>query len=485
MKKVFNNKGKITAINGVIVDVTFEGKLPQIKYALKVEKNGAILEVAKHIGNSVVRTIALSDTSSLIKNDVVIDLEDCIHIPVGKELLGRVINVIGEPIDKKGPINSQHFAPIHKSAPTLLEQSVKNEILTTGIKIIDLLAPYTRGGKVGLFGGAGVGKTVLITELINNVARAYGGYSVFAGVGERTREGSELYNEMVEAGVISHNLSTDKNKTNSEIQDNNSKVALVYGQMNEPPGARARVALTGVTLAEHFRDKEGKDVVLFIDNIFRFSQAGAEISTLLGRLPSAVGYQPTLNSEIGQLEERITSTHHGAITSIQAVFIPADDVTDPAPAALFSHLDATTVLSRNLAQIGIFPSIDPLDSYSKALTPDFIGQRHYNVAIQVQKILQKYKSLKDTIAILGMNDLPLEDKQIVFRARKIERFFSQPMFTAQAFTGLDGKFVEVSETINSFESIINGECDDMPESVFYMVGSLQDAKDKIKKSTMK
>lgn len=462
------NKGKIVSINGVIVDVLFEDKLPAIKNALKVSKDGLVLEVAKHVGHATVRTIALAGTSNLVRGDEVIDTGDVITVPVGKEVLGRIINVLGDPIDNLGPINAKVHWPIHRKSPPLTEQSVKNEILVTGIKVIDLLAPYVRGGKIGLFGGAGVGKTVLITELINNLAQLYGGYSVFAGVGERTREGSELYKEMMDAGVI--NRSGD------------SKVALVYGQMNEPPGARARVALTGVTLAEYFRDQEEQDVVLFIDNIFRFSQAGAEISTLLGRLPSAVGYQPTLSSEIGQLEERITSTNHGAITSVQAVFIPADDVTDPAPASLFAHLDATTVLSRNLAQIGIFPSIDPLDSYSKALHPEFIGQKHYDIAMKVQEILQKYRMLKDTIAILGLNDLPPEDQQVVFRARKIERFFSQPMFTAQAFTGLPGCFVSVEDTISSFEAIVEGECDDMPEVAFYMVGSLEEAKKKIKRS---
>jgi len=462
------NKGKIVSINGVIVDVLFEEKLPEIKHALKVEKNELVLEVAKHIGHSTVRTIALAGTSDLIRGDSVLDTGDVIKVPVGKEVLGRVMNVLGQPIDNLGEIKAKKYWPIYRPAPSLIEQSVKNEILVTGIKVIDLLAPYVRGGKIGLFGGAGVGKTVLITELINNIAQAYGGFSVFAGVGERTREGNEMYNEMLEAGVI--NL------------EGESKVALVYGQMNEPPGARARVALTGVTLAEYFRDEEEQDVVLFIDNIFRFSQAGAEISTLLGRLPSAVGYQPTLGSEIGQLEERITSTNRGAITSVQAVFIPADDVTDPAPANLFAHLDATTVLSRNLAQIGIFPSIDPLDSYSKALQPEFIGNRHYEIAMKVQEILQKYRLLKDTIAILGVNDLPPEDQKIVFRARKIERFFSQPMFTAQVFTGLPGCFVSVEDTISSFESIAAGECDDMPEVAFYMVGSLDEVKKKIKRS---
>lgn len=468
-EKTKKHMGKIIAINGVVVDVEFSDNLPMLKYALKVEKNGLILEVAKHIGHSIVRTIALAGTSDLVKNDLVENTGSVIIVPVGKELLGRVINVLGQPIDNQGPINAKHFSPIHKKPPVLMEQSVKNEILVTGIKVIDLLAPYLRGGKIGLFGGAGVGKTVLITELINNIARAYGGYSVFTGVGERTREGSDLYKEMIEAGVINLN--------------GESKVALVYGQMNEPPGARARVALTGVTVAEYFRDQEGQDVVLFIDNIFRFTQAGAEISTLLGRLPSAVGYQPTLNSEIGQLEERITSTKKGAITSVQAIFIPADDVTDPAPASLFAHLDATTVLSRDLAQIGIFPSIDPLDSYSNALHPEFIGNRHYNVAMKVQETLQKYRALKDTIAILGLNDLPVEDQKIVFRARKIERFFSQPMFTAEVFTGLPGCFVSVEDTIAGFEAIVEGECDDMFEVAFYMVGSLEQAKQKARKGS--
>ncbi len=468
------NLGKIVAINGVIVDIKFENKLPNIKNALKVQKNGTIFEVAKHIGNNIVQAIAMSNTYDLNKDDIVIDTEEMIKVPVGKCTLGRVMNVLGEPIDNLGPIQQEsekkYFSFIHKDPPSFMEQSVKNEVLVTGIKVIDLLAPYIKGGKVGLFGGAGVGKTVLITELINNMSKAYDGYSVFAGVGERTREGNDLYEEMKLANVISAKASE-------------SKVALVYGQMNEPPGARSRVALTAVSIAEHFRDEENKDVALFIDNIFRFSQAGAEISQLLGRLPSAVGYQPTLASEMGQLQERITSTHKGSITSIQAVYVPADDVTDPAPATLFSHLDATTVLSRKLAQIGIFPSIDPLDSYSKAL--EFVDKKHYFVATEVQKILEKYRSLKDTIAILGLNDLPEADKITVFRARKIERFFSQPMFTAEPFTGLKGVFVDIKDTITDFEEIISGNCDDIPEGLFYMCGSLKDVKAKFKQSERK
>lgn len=461
------NIGKVWAIHGVVIDVYFEGdKLPALREALQIEGSEIILEVAKHLGNSIVRTIAMQDTSGLIRGLKVKCLGESIQVPVGKATLGRVMDVLGRPIDDRGVIESEEKWPIYRKAPAFTSQSVKNEILETGIKVIDLLAPYVRGGKIGLFGGAGVGKTVLITELINSVAKGYGGYSVFTGVGERTREGSDLYKEMIEAGVL--NLEGD------------SKVALVYGQMNETPGARAKVAFTGVTLAEYFRDKMEQDVVLFIDNLFRFTQAGSETSTLLGRLPSAVGYQPTLQSELGELQERITSTNKGAITSVQAIFIPADDVTDPAPASMFSHLDATTVLSRKLAEIGIYPAIDPLDSISKALDPMFVGQEHYDVAMGVQEVLQRYNELKDIIAVLGMDELSEEDQLIVSRARKIERFLSQPMFTAEVFTGTPGVTVPVSETVAGFKAIIEGNCDDIPEAAFYMVGGLKDVEEKAK-----
>ena len=458
------NIGEVISIDGVIVDIEFDHYIPKMKNALEIERLGLILEVAAHLDFNKVRAIALADTVGLIKGDKVIDTGAVLHVPVGKETLGRIINVLGKPIDGKAELKTRDKWPIHKQSPSFTEQAVKREILVTGIKVIDLIAPYVRGGKVGLFGGAGVGKTVLITELINNIAQNYEGYSVFTGVGERTREGSDLYKEMVDAGVIN--------------EDGESKVALVYGQMNETPGARARVALTGLTLAEYFRDHEGKDVALFIDNIFRFAQAGAEISTLLGRLPSAVGYQPTLGSEIGNLEERITSTNKGAITSIQAIYVPADDETDPAPVALFSHLDSKTVLSRNLVQIGIYPAIDPLSSSSNALTADCVGKEHYTVATKVQQILEKYRSLKDTIAILGMNELPPEDQLTVKRARKVERFLSQPLITAAVFTGAKGAIVPLDETIKGFKAIVEGECDDISEAAFYMVGSLDDVKKK-------
>lgn len=460
-----NLVGNIIRINGVIIDIEFTKYAPAIKNALKVKKNGSVLEVMQHLGANVVRAMALSSTNDLCKNDEVEDTGDSIQIPVGEELLGRIINVLGEPIDKKGPIEAKAMRVIHKAPPLLKNQSVKTEILRTGIKVIDLMAPYIKGGKIGLFGGAGVGKTVLVTELINSIAKNYDGYSVFVGVGERTREGSDLYKDMVTAGVI---------KENGE----GSKVALCYGQMNETPGARARVALTGVSLAEYFRDEQNKDVALFIDNIFRFIQAGAEISTLLERLPSAVGYQPTLGSEIGQLQERITSTKNGSITSIQAIYVPADDLTDPAPSSLFTHLDATTVLSRDLVAIGIYPAIDPLASTSKALDAMYVGEEHYQVALAVQNILQEYKNLKDMIAILGINELPAEEQKTVYRARKIQKFFSQPMFSAEPFSNQPGCFVSIEDTIKGCKAILSGECDDMPESAFYMVGTLEEAKKK-------
>lgn len=464
------NKGKIWGIHGVVVDVLFENELPPLLQALKVSSSGVILEVARHLGNNIVRAIALGNTANLKRGEEVEDLGSAIKVPVGVETLGRVLDATGEPLDGKPRLENVEKWPIYRKAPSLAKQSVKDEILVTGIKVIDLLAPYKRGGKVGLFGGAGVGKTVLITELINNVSQAYGGYSVFTGVGERTREGSDLYKEMIEAGVIN--------------PDGDSKVALVYGQMNEPPGARAKVAFTGITIAEYFRDVCGQDVVLFIDNLFRYTQANAEISSLLGRLPSAVGYQPTLSSEIGALQERITSTDKGAITSVQAIYIPADDETDPAPAAIFGHLDATTVLSRSIAQIGIFPAINPLDSSSKSLEVEFVGLEHYTVALKVQEVLQRYKNLKDTIAILSLDELSEEDRLTVYRARKIERFFSQPMFTAEVFTGIPGCFVPVEETVAGFKAIIDGECDDMPETAFYMVGNLEQAREKAQQIKM-
>jgi F-type H+-transporting ATPase subunit beta len=460
------NKGKITQIISAVVDVEFENsELPAIYNALECQNNGKklILEVALHIGERTVRTIAMDSTEGLTRGTEVIDLGTAISVPVGEATLGRIMNVIGEPIDEKGEIKSVHLAPIHAAAPSLEEQATDTEILVTGIKVIDLLAPYAKGGKIGLFGGAGVGKTVLIMELINNVAKAHSGYSVFAGVGERTREGNDLYHEMMDSGVIDiNNLK-------------NSKVALVYGQMNEPPGARARVALTGLTQAEYFRDKEGRDVLFFVDNIFRFTQAGSEVSALLGRIPSAVGYQPTLATEMGMMQERITSTKNGSITSVQAIYVPADDLTDPAPATSFSHLDATTVLSRQIAEIGIYPAVDPLDSTSRILDPRIVGQEHYDVAREVQKILQAYKSLQDIIAILGMDELSEEDKLTVARARKIQRFLSQPFHVAEVFTGAPGKWVALKDTIASFKAICSGDYDHLPEAAFYMVGSIEEA----------
>ncbi|KAJ8705654.1 hypothetical protein PYW08_012700 [Mythimna loreyi] len=456
-------QGRIIAVIGAVVDCQFDVHLPPILNALEVpgRKPRLILEVAQHLGESACRTIAMDGTEGLVRGQAIVDTGAPITIPVGEPTLGRIINVIGEPIDERGPIDTDEFAAIHADAPPFVEMSVEQEILATGIKVVDLLAPYVKGGKIGLFGGAGVGKTVLIMELINNVAKAHGGFSVFAGVGERTREGNDLYNEMKVGGVI-----TDDYKT--------SKVALVYGQMNEPPGARARVALTGLTVAEHFRDKEGQDVLLFIDNIFRFTQAGSEVSALLGRIPSAVGYQPTLATDMGTMQERITTTKTGSITSVQAVYVPADDLTDPAPATTFAHLDATTVLSRAIAELGVYPAVDPLDSTSRVMDPNIIGPEHYGVARGVQKILQDYKSLQDIIAILGMDELSEDDKLTVARARKIQRFLSQPFQVAEVFTGHIGKLVKLEETIKGFKRILLGELDHIPEAAFYMVGTIED-----------
>ncbi|AUG51573.1 F0F1 ATP synthase subunit beta [Thalassospira marina] len=461
--------GKISQVMGAVVDVKFDGELPPILNALHVDNNGQrlVLEVAQHLGEGAVRTIAMDTTEGLQRGQEVVDTGDAISVPVGPETLGRILNVIGEPVDERGPVNAKKTAPIHKEAPEFTEQSTDTEILVTGIKVIDLIAPYTKGGKIGLFGGAGVGKTVLIMELINNVAKGHGGYSVFAGVGERTREGNDLYHEMMESGVI--NLEGD------------SKAALVYGQMNEPPGARARVALTGLTLAEYFRDEEGQDVLFFVDNIFRFTQAGSEVSALLGRIPSAVGYQPTLATDMGALQERITSTKKGSITSVQAIYVPADDLTDPAPATSFAHLDATTTLNRQIAELGIYPAVDPLDSTSRALDPGVIGQDHYETAREVQRVLQTYKSLQDIIAILGMDELSEDDKLIVARARKIQRFLSQPFHVAEVFTGTPGVFVQLEDTIKAFKAICAGEYDHMPEQAFYMVGTIEEAIEKAKK----
>ena len=463
-------KGKITQIIGAVVDVTFENNLPEIYTALEVNnnENKLILEVAQHLGENAVRTIAMDATEGLKRGDEVINTEAPISVPVGPETLGRIINVIGEPIDEKGEVKTKEKWPIHRQAPKFTDQSTETEQLVTGIKVIDLLAPYAKGGKIGLFGGAGVGKTVTIMELINNIAKAHGGFSVFAGVGERTREGNDLYHEMIESGVI---------KTDGK----GSKAALVYGQMNEPPGARARVALTGLTVAEYFRDKEGQDVLFFVDNIFRFTQAGSEVSALLGRIPSAVGYQPTLATDMGNLQERITSTDKGSITSVQAIYVPADDLTDPAPATSFAHLDATTVLSRQIAEIGIYPADDPLDSTSRILDPRVVGDEHYRVAREVQKILQAYKSLQDIIAILGMDELSEEDKLTVARARKIQRFLSQPFFVAEVFTGSPGKLVDLDSTIKGFDAICKGEHDNLPEAAFYMVGGIEEVLEKAEK----
>lgn len=462
--------GKIVEIVGAVVDVTFEGDIPPIYTALTTPHDGKdlFLEVAKHMGENTVRTIALDTTEGLRRGQEVYDTGAPISVPVGPETLGRIMNVVGEPIDERGPVVTKKKYPIHRPAPSFSEQATESEILVTGIKVVDLLAPYAKGGKIGLFGGAGVGKTVLIMELINNVAKAHGGYSVFAGVGERTREGNDLYHEMVDSGVI-------------DLKGSKSKAALVYGQMNEPPGARARVALTGLSVAEYFRDEEGQDVLFFIDNIFRFTQAGAEVSALLGRIPSAVGYQPTLATEMGSLQERITSTNKGSITSVQAIYVPADDLTDPAPATSFSHLDATTVLSRQIAELGIYPAVDPLDSTSRILSPDVVGEEHYFVARQVQAILQTYKSLQDIIAILGMDELSEEDKLTVSRARKIQRFLSQPFHVAEVFTGSPGVFVDLPETIRGFKGIVEGTYDHLPEMAFYMVGTIDEVLEKAKR----
>ena len=463
------NLGKIKQIIGPVVDVEFESELPPILNALhvKVDDNRVVLEVAQHLGENTLRSIAMSATEGLKRGEEVIDTGAPIQVPVGPETLGRITNVVGEPIDEIGEIKTKKTYPIHRQAPKYIEQSTNTEMLVTGIKVVDLLAPYSKGGKIGLFGGAGVGKTVLIMELINNVAKGHGGYSVFAGVGERTREGNDLYHEMIESGVI---------KPGSK----DSKAALVYGQMNEPPGARSRVALSGLTMAEYFRDEEGQDVLFFVDNIFRFTQAGSEVSALLGRIPSAVGYQPTLATDMGALQERITSTNKGSITSVQAIYVPADDLTDPAPATSFSHLDATTVLSRQIAELGIYPAVDPLDSTSRILDPRVLGEEHYNVARDVQKILQTYKSLQDIIAILGMDELSEEDKLVVARARKIQRFLSQPFHVAEVFTGFSGKFVEIADTIKGFKDLCSGKYDDIPEAAFYMVGTIDEALEKAK-----
>merc|ERR1712152_118687 len=463
------NAGQIVAVIGAVVDVQFEDGLPEILNALDVEGRNPrlVLEVAQHLGENTVRTIAMDGTEGLVRGHKVVDTGFPIRIPVGEETLGRIINVIGDPIDERGPVDTDKRQAIHAEAPEFEEMSVEQEILVTGIKVVDLLAPYAKGGKIGLFGGAGVGKTVLIMELINNVAKAHGGYSVFAGVGERTREGNDLYHEMIEGGVI-------------KINPDTSKVSLVYGQMNEPPGARARVALTGLTVAEYFRDQEGQDVLLFIDNIFRFTQAGSEVSALLGRIPSAVGYQPTLATDMGSMQERITTTKKGSITSVQAIYVPADDLTDPAPATTFAHLDATTVLSRAIAELGIYPAVDPLDSTSRIMDPNIIGKEHYEVARNIQKILQDYKSLQDIIAILGMDELSEDDKLTVSRARKVQKFMSQPFHVAEVFTGTSGKFVSLEDSITGFEQIINGEHDDVPEGAFYMVGDIKEVLEKAK-----
>jgi len=462
--------GKISQVIGAVVDVKFDGALPPILNALEVQgtQHRLVLEVAQHLGGSNVRTIALDSTEGLVRGQAVLDTGDPIKVPVGPETLGRIMNVIGEPIDERGPIGSKKFRPIHRDAPSFSEQGAGTELLITGIKVVDLLAPYAKGGKIGLFGGAGVGKTVLIMELINNVAKQHGGYSVFAGVGERTREGNDLYYEMIDSGVI--------------VTDGpGSKASLVYGQMNEPPGARARVGLTGLTVAEYFRDDENQDVLLFIDNIFRFTQACSEVSALLGRIPSAVGYQPTLATDLGALQERITTTKKGSITSVQAVYVPADDLTDPAPATTFAHLDATTVLNRALTELGIYPAVDPLDSTSRMLDPSIVGDLHYNTARNVQKLLQDYKSLQDIIAILGMDELSEEDKLTVSRARKVERFLSQPFFMSEVFSGRPGRIVELPDTIEGFGLLLEGAGDELPEASFYMMGGFKEAEEQAKK----
>jgi|TARA_B100001765_G_scaffold56926_1_gene33791 F-type H+-transporting ATPase subunit beta len=465
-----NLSGKISQVLGAVVDIEFDGELPSILNALEVDNKGnkLILEVAQHLGENAVRTIAMDTTDGLVRGQTATDTGSPISMPVGPETLGRIMNVVGEPVDERGEVGASKKYPIHRPAPEFVDQSTETEVLVTGIKVVDLLAPYARGGKIGLFGGAGVGKTVLIMELINNIAKAHGGYSVFAGVGERTREGNDLYHEMIESGII-------------DLKGDKSKVALVYGQMNEPPGARSRVALSGLTQAEYFRDEEGQDVLFFIDNIFRFTQAGSEVSALLGRIPSAVGYQPTLATDMGALQERITTTNKGSITSVQAIYVPADDLTDPAPATSFSHLDATTVLNRAISEKGIYPAVDPLDSNSRILDPQVVGDNHYRIAREVQRVLQTYKSLQDIIAILGMDELSEDDKLTVARARKIEKFLSQPFFVAEVFTGSPGKYVELEDTIKSFDGLIKGEYDHMPESAFYMVGGIEEAVEKAKK----
>ena len=464
--------GKVVQVVGPVVDVRFEGELPAILNALHMSRGDGgrvVLEVSQHIGEGTVRAIAMHTTDGIVRGDAVKDTGAPIMVPVGNPTLGRIVNVVGDPLDNLGPVDTQDFSPIHRMAPAFAEQATEAEILETGIKVVDLLAPYAKGGKIGLFGGAGVGKTVLIMELINNVAQGHGGFSVFAGVGERTREGNDLYHEMIESKVI-------------DPKDwKNSKTALVYGQMNEPPGARARVALTGLTVAEYFRDVAHQDVLLFIDNIFRFTQAGSEVSALLGRIPSAVGYQPTLATDMGTLQERITSTKDGSITSVQAIYVPADDLTDPAPATAFSHLDATTVLSRQIAEMGIYPAVDPLDSTSRLLDPQVVGEGHYQVARSVQEVLQTYKSLQDIIAILGMDELSEEDKLTVYRARKIQRFLSQSFHVAEAFTGKKGVYVSLADTIRSFKEIVEGKHDALPEAAFYMVGTIEDAIEKARK----
>ena len=456
--------GKITQVIGAVVDVKFDGQLPAILNALETDNGGnrLVLEVAQHLGENTIRAIAMDTSEGLVRGQEVRDTGDAIQVPVGDGTLGRIMNVIGEPVDEAGPIKSDIRRGIHQDAPAFVEQSTEAAMLVTGIKVVDLLAPYAKGGKIGLFGGAGVGKTVLIQELINNIAKGHGGYSVFAGVGERTREGNDLYWEMIESGV------------NKEGGGPGSKCALVYGQMNEPPGARARVALAGLTVAEHFRD-QGQDVLFFVDNIFRFTQAGSEVSALLGRIPSAVGYQPTLATDMGALQERITTTTKGSVTSVQAVYVPADDLTDPAPAASFAHMDATTVLNRSIAEKGIYPAVDPLDSTSRILEPRVIGEEHYRTARSVQELLQKYKSLQDIIAILGMDELSEEDKLVVGRARKVERFLSQPFHVAEIFTGLPGVFVDIKDTIKGFKGLVAGEYDHLPEAAFYLVGTIEDA----------
>ncbi|KQQ48715.1 ATP synthase subunit beta [Methylobacterium sp. Leaf125] len=467
--------GKITQVIGPVVDVHFDGHLPEILNALETKNNGSrlVLEVAMQLGESTVRCIAMDTSEGLVRGQEVTDTGEAIKVPVGFNTLGRIMNVIGEPIDEAGPIQSDTLRAIHQPAPAYSEQSTESQILVTGIKVVDLLAPYAKGGKIGLFGGAGVGKTVLIMELINNIAKVHSGYSVFAGVGERTREGNDLYHEMIESKV---NMDPKEHNGSAE----GSKCALVYGQMNESPGARSRVALTGLTIAEDFRD-QGQDVLFFVDNIFRFTQAGSEVSALLGRIPSAVGYQPTLATDMGALQERITTTTKGSITSVQAIYVPADDLTDPAPAASFAHLDATTVLSRSIAEKGIYPAVDPLDSTSRMLNPAVLGEEHYEVARKVQQTLQRYKALQDIIAILGMDELSEEDKLTVARARKIERFFSQPFSVAEIFTGSPGIQVPLADTIKGFKGLVNGEYDDLPEAAFYMVGTIEDAKEKAKK----